>query len=293
MVQRRSFLGLSAGVLSACAGRPPYPTSRATYSRDIAMIIDAVTDATVSLAIVSADRSLLFAQREAASAPAASVAKIAIMLAAIDNEVDFAEILDRTVRITDDMIVPSDVLLGSTRIQHNVATLLYDMIVMSDNLAANALIGFIGLSNLQNYLARRALRSTQITGYYSVRDSAAKQALTSASDVLAMLRYIVGGARSASARSVRFKYMLDLLVRQQDKSLIESGLPRAIELANKTGEKRGVLNDALVIRPHDPTNAVFAVMLSYGFSSETKTRTAMTQIGYTLFRFLDDKGWLT
>jgi beta-lactamase class A len=213
-----------------------------------------------------------FARNATTPVPAASVAKVLIMLAALDNGASLLANLQR----------PAG---GVHKQPRTLASLLEPMIVDSDNEATNIVLQTLGIRAVNTYAANHGYSETHIFGYFSRKDDPkGRKALTSSNDIESMLKKILAGATAETARSDRFAYMLDLLLRQKDKSLIESGIPRAISTANKTGEKRGILNDALIVAPFG--RPLTAVLLISDISDIALARETHRRVAYAITDFL-------
>lgn len=158
----------------------------------------------------------------------------------------------------------------------DVATLLEAMITVSSNVAATALLEYVGTDNVNETMVSLGLSSTQIRWYPGpsgdadepsagrrllvVRpDIRADEALnvTSAGDVAALFRMLLAGEVVNAEAS---QEMLDLLARQEINDRLPALLPEGTVVAHKTGNLDGLMHDAGVI--YAPAGPVIVVVMT-------------------------------
>lgn len=224
-----------------------------------------------------------FAANADRAMPAASIIKLLIALSVVQrNPTAFK---DSTVVKTRVLVAASSVISKPLK-RIPVAELLRLMIVKSDNVAANALIDYAGHSNIRATALHLGLHSTELDGYFRDTAGLIHRARTSARDVQTILFWLIRTARTtASIHQQNALQILNLMTQQEDRRLIEAGLPNAITVANKTGQVSGVLNDASVIDPYG-TGPVLATFLNAGVLDLNTTMQSFVRVGYVIFDHL-------
>ncbi|MCO5176810.1 MAG: class A beta-lactamase-related serine hydrolase [Thermomicrobiales bacterium] len=162
----------------------------------------------------------------------------------------------------------------------DVGSLLESMITLSSNVAATALLEYVGTDNINETLASLGLTSTEIRWYPGpggsiendsgrallgvsdgrmLADLRADQAfnVTSAADVAALMRMLLAGEVVDAESS---QEMIDLLARQQINDRLPAYLPEGTEVAHKTGNLDGLMHDAGII--FAPAGPVIVVVMT-------------------------------
>lgn len=179
----------------------------------------------------------------------------------------------------------------------DVATLLEAMITMSSNVAATALLEYVGTDNVNATMASLGLSSTQIRWYPGPSGNAAGPRaerrllglsggatradiraddalnVTSAADVAALFRMLLAGEVVSAEAS---QEMLDLLARQQINDRLPAYLPEGTVVAHKTGNLDGLMHDAGVI--YAPAGPVIVVVMTEDLDEGASTE-LIAQIG--------------
>lgn len=159
---------------------------------------------------------------------------------------------------------------------------LQPMIQQSDNEAANALIDFFGMENLNQFFQQQGYQQTRIERRMldNAARSAGKDNYTSVDDCLLLLNKIYG-----QQDAYPYNEMLTLMKGQQVRTKLPSKLPSEVITANKTGELADVENDiGLVFAENDP----FAIVVL--MQDITSTETARQAIGeFTLNAYQQTK----
>lgn len=130
--------------------------------------------------------------------------------------------------------------------------LLYDMITVSDNDAANTLVGYLGdgdsaagMEAVNEFCRENGFENT-VMGRLLLAPADHGDNLTSVGDCTAFLRMAQSGEFPEGEK------MMDLLKQQQRTHKIPSGIPENVTVANKTGELGDVENDAAVVFADSP-----------------------------------------
>jgi len=183
----------------------------------------------------------------------------------------------------------------------DVGSLLESMITLSSNVAATALLEYVGTDNINETLASLGLTSTEIRWYpgpsgstdnHSDRallgvsggrmlaDLRADEAMnvTSAADVAALLRMLLAGEVVDAESS---QEMIDLLARQQINDRLPAYLPGGTEVAHKTGNLDGLMHDAGII--FAPTGPVIVVVMTEDVDELVSTE-LIAQIGLLAYQ---------
>lgn len=198
---------------------------------------------------------------------AASVIKLAIMMtcyrafdAGTASPNDYATIRD------------GDVIGGSPSFstanpgeKYHLHTLIRAMIRESDNTASNTLISAFGFEAINRTIKHCGLVGTHLGRHFAdvVPASYVSLNVTTPGDIGKLLYEIENSSREeidtiCTAKSCRA--MIDLLLGQEDKSKIPSGLPSGTPCANKTGEIDGVRNDAAIVDPYGDKPFILVVL---------------------------------
>ena len=175
--------------------------------------------------------------------PSASVIKVFIMEYAYDL-------------ITKGEITP-DTIIGSSTLYD----LMYLMITQSDNNATNQLINHFGMENMNSYFKKMGYNDTVVQRRMLDFDAqiAGKENYTSINDVMKFLDKLY-----LNKDKVPYSDMLSIMLNQQRRNKIPSGLPNGVEVANKTGELSDVENDIAIVFDQNGDFAIAFLMTSLG-----------------------------
>ena len=116
------------------------------------------------------------------------------------------------------------------------------MISVSDNGAANTLIGAVGMENVNRFAAENGFKATELNR--RMLESNGKENYTSAKDCGVMLEQVLEGKYVDQKSSDR---ILQDLRDQQRTWKIPAGIPSDVPTGNKTGELGSVDNDAAIV----------------------------------------------
>ena len=198
---------------------------------------------------------------------AASVIKLAIMLTAYRAfDAGTATPNDRLTIRAADLIGGSPVLAYARPGQRfRMRELIHAMIRQSDNSASNALISAFGFSAINGVIHSCGLTGTRLGRHFADYVPAwhVSANVTTPRDIGTLLFSIERGSREeldTVAKAASCRAMIDVLLGQEDKSKIASGLPIGTPCANKTGEIDGVRNDAAIVDPFGETPYVLVVL---------------------------------
>ena len=194
---------------------------------------------------------------------AASLIKLYIMAAAYDNYSS----------------------LTQTYGQNNVDALIYSMITVSDNNAANTLTNYLGGGS--NTDGRAAVTTfCQNNGYTQssmgrmlLEQNPSGENYTSVADCANFLKDIYNG------KYVYSSSMIDVLKQQQRTSKIPAGIPAGITTANKTGELSNVENDAAII--YASGSAYIMCVMTENLYSPANTRDLIVTMSGEVYQYFE------
>jgi beta-lactamase class A len=151
-----------------------------------------------------------------------------------------------------------------------VRQLLTPMIQVSDNTAANMLIGHFGVQAInlvgeragmaRTHLARKFLDYGAVVHHHDN--------VSTASDMGRLLYLIERGARERVSTIVSpegCRAMIGIMLGQTDRDGIPAALPSNAQVANKTGEIVGTRNDIAIVEPFGDSPFVLAIMTRDAF----------------------------
>ncbi|MGT2509896.1 serine hydrolase [Cupriavidus basilensis] len=231
----------------------------------------AATPARLSLSLRSLDGSVVLERDAARVQPSASIIKLPILLALLEQVASGHCRLDQQLALD-----AGGARVGGTGILHqlpsvaslSLAELARLMIVLSDNVATNALIGLLGCAEVTQWCRRAGLAGSCLQR--RMMDAAAREAgldnFTSAGDAASALGWML---REGSLPAELRAFALSLLADQRERAHFGAALPAQTHLANKTGQLPGLRHDAGILTVGDYSAVL--VVLADGF---TDLRTA-------------------
>lgn len=190
---------------------------------------------------------------EAAVAPderrvAASIIKLPILACALEAIAVGTLSLDEQITVTQ-----QDIVGGSGNIQsrgagvsYSVDELLRAMIAQSDNVAANLVIGRLGMDAVNETCASLGLTQTVLARLMMDTDAQAhgRENYTSARDAATVLERLAAGAIATPELCERAR---GYLLAQEDVRGIVEGVPGDVSVAHKTGSLANAQHDAAIV----------------------------------------------
>jgi beta-lactamase class A len=169
-----------------------------------------------------------------------------------------------------------------------VQELAHHMITTSSNLATNLLVDLVGVDRIQ-----RALRGMDISGVdvrRGVEDQRAHEMgidnRVTARGLASLLHAIASGRAFTPELS---QHMLDILHDQEFRNGIPARLPRAVRVANKTGEISTMAHDAAVVYP--PDRAPYVLVVLSEWDTDTGGRSAtISRVSHAIYDLLTGEG---
>lgn len=263
-MKRALFLGASAAVLFF----PRATSAQPSLDQRIARIANAMPGRIGVYARALGDGPPLAEYRAVDTFPTASVVKLLVMTTAYAFEETNPGTLDTQLEFSHsaDLIGGSDFMsLQADGATFTVRQLIVPMIQLSDNTAANMLIGHFGVDAINDVGGRVGLQNTHLARKFI--DTAAivrvQNNVTTPLDMGTLLYAIEKGAHEdvpsiVSAKSCRA--MVGVLLGQTDREKIPAGLPPGTPVANKTGEITGTRNDVAIVDPYGNAPFVLAIL---------------------------------
>lgn len=168
--------------------------------------------------------------------------------------------------------------------KRTMASLVYDMITVSSNLATNLVIERVGAPNVLQTMRDMGARDIQVLR--GVEDTKAFQKgmnnTTTAYDLMLIFDKIARGkAVSAEASGEMVKVLLD----QQFNSIIPAKLPSGVKVAHKTGSIVGVHHDSGIVYLPDGRHYVL-VLLSQGIKDDKDAVAMMAGLSERIYQYV-------
>lgn len=207
---------------------------------DIAVIVRSATDPNLSVAI-----------NETRAFPSASLVKVAIACAAIDDtSLDLGQTLP--VSDLDETFYCSILRVFEATDKLTLKALIGLMLIVSDNPATTAILDVVGMDKVNDWLQTHRLTETNIgIGFEDTALGAPLRAnLTTARDCLRVLQLVAGEPRYAP-----IKHFLANNLRNER---IPKWLPDDAVIAHKTGTLNGLCHDIALI---ESPNAAYALVI--------------------------------
>jgi beta-lactamase class A len=168
--------------------------------------------------------------------------------------------------------------------KRTLASLVYDMIIVSSNLATNLVIDKVGATNVTQTM--RDLGAKDIQVRRGVEDSKAfAQGLnntTTAYDLMVIFDKIANGRVVSPEAS---KAMIATLLDQKFNSAIPAKLPKEIKVAHKTGSVAGVRHDSGIIYLPGGRKYVL-VLLSKDIKDDKLVSDAMATVSEWIYQYV-------
>jgi beta-lactamase class A len=221
--------------------------------------------------------------------PTASTIKVLIMAAAYARaEAVPGSLDDRITFSTSELIGGSDFMSEVNDGQvFTVRELIRPMIQVSDNTAANLLIGHLGVAAInamgrrvgmeRTHLARKFLDFTAIAHH--------NDNVSTPADMARLLYVVERGARERTRTVVSARHcreMVGIMLGQTDRDGIPAALPRGTSVANKTGEIEGTRDDVAIVEPFGDSPFVLAIMTrdAYDYPAAYAAIHAVTRVTF-------------
>lgn len=168
--------------------------------------------------------------------------------------------------------------------KRTLSQLVYDMIIVSSNLATNMVIELVNAKNVTQTM--RAMGADSIQVLRGVEDSKAFQKglsnTTNALDLAVIFEKLATGkAVSMDASQAMIRVLLD----QRFNDIIPARLPKEVKVAHKTGDITGVRHDSGIIFLPDGRKYVL-VLLSKQLEKPEAGIAAMAEVSEMVYRYV-------
>jgi beta-lactamase class A len=174
--------------------------------------------------------------------------------------------------------------LGEKR---TLSALVYDMIIVSSNLATNMVIELVNAKNVTQTMRALGARSIQVLR--GVEDSKAYQKglsnTTTAHDLMVIFEKIAGGETVSAEAS---QAMIEILLDQRFNDIIPARLPKDVKVAHKTGDITGVRHDSGIVFLPDGRKYVL-VLLSKNLEKTEAGIAAMAEVSEMIYQYVTSK----
>jgi beta-lactamase class A len=283
-VRRAAFLSSGAAALVASPA-----ISATSLESKVRRIARAMPGRIGVYARTMAPGTPLVSYGSAARFPTASTIKVLIMTTAYAMEEAEPGTMSAKIRFRrSELIGGSDFLAGEPDGKRfTVRQLIVPMIALSDNTAANLLIGFFGVGAInatgrragmiRTHLARRFLDYSAVVHHH--------ENVSTPADMGRLLYVIERGAREGVrtiVSALHCRAMVATMLGQTDRDGIPAALPHGTQVANKTGAIEGTRNDVAIVEPFGDSPFVLAIMTenAYDYPAAYAAIHAVTRATY-------------
>lgn len=168
--------------------------------------------------------------------------------------------------------------------KRTVYSLMYDMIIISSNLATNLIIEKVNATHVTKSL--RAIGANDIQVLRGVEDSKAYEAglnnQVTAYDLMLLLEKIANGTMVNKEAS---QQMISILLDQKFNDIIPGKLPQEVKVAHKTGSISGVRHDSGIVMLPDGRNYVL-ILLSKELKDIEAGKKSMAAISEMIYNYV-------
>ena len=215
--------------------------------------------------------------------PAASLAKLPILIEVV-RQVESGRLSWETrYKVVETASVNNAGILADLLpdLQPTLHDLAHLMIAISDNTAANMLLNLVGMEAVNVTMQQIGLTSTWLERRFIDFDArkAGRDNWTTAADMALLLSYLSTGLLPDHER------LLNMLLCQNDHTLLPAYWGEEIPFAHKTGELPGILHDAGVLYAPNKTDTPFIlVVMTSEMADEPLTRYTLAHVGQTIYK---------
>jgi beta-lactamase class A len=168
-----------------------------------------------------------------------------------------------------------------------LSELVYQMIILSSNLATNLIIDMVDGKNVTQTM--RGLGANDIQVLRGVEDSKAfAKGLNNTTTAYDLAIIFSKMAEGKVVSQTACDEMIRILLDQQHNTVIPALLPREVKVAHKTGSIAGVHHDSGIIFLPDGRKYVL-VLLSKNLESDTAATTAMAKVSEMIYRYVSGR----
>jgi beta-lactamase class A len=168
--------------------------------------------------------------------------------------------------------------------KRTIAALMYDMIIVSSNLATNLVIELVDAKNVTNTMRELGARDIQVLR--GVEDSKAFEKglnnSTTAYDLMLIFEKI---GREEMVSKEASQAMIKILLDQRFNDIIPKKLPQEVKVAHKTGSITGVNHDSGIVFLPDGKKYVL-ILLSKKVEQEKTGKEAMASVSELIYKYV-------
>ena len=169
--------------------------------------------------------------------------------------------------------------------RRTIASLAYEMIILSSNLATNLLIDLVKPDSVM--LTMKKIGANDIKVLRGVEDNKAYQKglnnTTTAYDLLLIYEQMATEKLISDAAS---KEMIKILLDQRFNEIIPARLPKNVKVAHKTGSITGVQHDSGIIFLPDGKKYVLVLLSRFDPADEKKAIEAMADVSKLIYDYM-------
>jgi beta-lactamase class A len=204
--------------------------------------------------------------------PSASLYKLPVLFSVFEAGLSMGEELPITEEARSYDSGTMELGVGETL---TVAEALERMVTLSDNTSAVMLGGRVGANRINSDIAGLGMETT----HYSL-----ERMTTSALDMLRYLDLLSRGKMVSPSASAD---MLHLMLRQRVNDRLPRLLPDNVQVAHKTGNLPGTVNDVGIV--YGPTSSVAIAALVSDTPDETAAATGIAKLALAAYTYFDDQ----
>lgn len=172
--------------------------------------------------------------------------------------------------------------------KRTIASLAYNMIILSSNLATNLLIELVKPGNVMKTM--RAIGADGINVLRGVEDGKAfEKGLNNTTTAAGLMLIYEKMARQMLVSKKASKEMIKILLDQKFNEIIPAQLPTDAKVAHKTGSITGVQHDSGIIFMPDGKKYVLVLLSRFKPGDEKKVVKAMADASRLLFDYMSFK----
>ncbi|MBV9055998.1 MAG: serine hydrolase [Candidatus Eremiobacteraeota bacterium] len=221
--------------------------------------------------------------------PTASTIKVLIMATAFRAEELHPGALEERVTFHESQLIGGSDFMDqvSDGARLSVRELLYPMITLSDNTAANLLIEHFGLHAINGMAKRAGMLRTRLARRFMDFSAIVHHHdnVSTPSDMARLLYLLEQGAREGTPTIISPRHCraaISIMLQQTDRDGIPAALPSGTRVANKTGELEGTRNDIAIVEPFGDSPFVLAIMTrgAYDYSAAYRAIHTVTRLAY-------------
>jgi beta-lactamase class A len=169
--------------------------------------------------------------------------------------------------------------------KRTIASLAYEMIILSSNLATNILIDLVKPDSVMNTM--KSMGANDIKVLRGVEDNKAYEKglnnTTTAYDLLLIYEQMANEKLISAASS---KEMISILLDQRLNEIIPAQLPKDVKVAHKTGSIKGVQHDSGVVFLRDGRRYVLVLLSRFDPADEKKVINAMAEVSKLIYDYM-------